>query len=290
MASLNTQILRAVEVVLPPLREQRAFSAILMDVDALIRSLGALISRKQAIKRAATQQLLTGRTRLPGFKRVWETRVLGHHLRFLRHGSFPRSFLSPSGKASGGVKCLHYGDIHTSECVYLGPAATALPTLAEDHAKRLDRLRDGDLMFVDAAEDIGGVGKSVEIMGNEGHQLISGLHTIAVRFRNAVLVNGFKAYLQFCPRFRDHLERLVAGTKVYTTKRAHNATAELRVLPPTEQLAIATVLSNMEVEIAALKHRLVKNGLIKQGMKLQLLARAVRLPIPDGLEGEYHGA
>ncbi len=288
---INLGILRALPVRVPPLPQQRAIAAVLSDVDGLIGSLEVLIEKKRAIKRAAMQQLLTGRTRLPGFSGEWETRTLGDHLRFLRHGSFPRSYLAHNGRGGGGVKYLHYGDIHTSERVCLDPTATALPTLAKGRARRLDRLSDGDLVFVDASEDIGSVGKSVEIMGNEGHQLVSGLHTIAVRFNKAVLADGFKAYLQFCPRFRDHLRRLAAGTKVYATNRAHIASAELRVPPLPEQRAIAAVLSDMDDEIAALERRLDKTRSLKQGMMQQLLTGAVRLPIPDdGLEAESHDA
>ncbi len=281
--TLNRNDVHQHVIPLPPLHEQRAIAAVLMDVDALIGSLEALIAKKRAIKQAAMQQLLTGRTRLPGFRGEWETRRLGNHLRFLRHGSFPRSYLAPNGEVGGGVKYLHYGDIHTSARVYLDPTATALPALAKDYARRLDRLSDGDLVFVDASEDVGGVGKSIEIMGSEGHQLVSGLHTIAVRFNKAVLADGFKAYLQFFPRFRDHLRRLAAGTKVYATNRAHIASAELRFPPPQEQRAIAAALSDMDAEIAALDRRRDKTRALKQGMMQQLLTGSIRLPIQDAV-------
>ncbi|MYI07699.1 MAG: restriction endonuclease subunit S, partial [Gemmatimonadetes bacterium] len=64
-------------VALPQLREQRAIAAVLGDVDGLIGSLEALIAKKRAVKQAAMQQLLTARTRLPGFGGEWETRRLG---------------------------------------------------------------------------------------------------------------------------------------------------------------------------------------------------------------------
>ena len=51
-------------------------AAVLSDVDKLIGSLEALIAKKRAIKQAAMQQLLTGRTRLPGFGGEWEMRQL----------------------------------------------------------------------------------------------------------------------------------------------------------------------------------------------------------------------
>src|SRR5690606_14972963 len=48
-------------------KEQTAITNALSDVDALINGLEKLISKKQSIKTATMQQLLTGRTCLPQF-------------------------------------------------------------------------------------------------------------------------------------------------------------------------------------------------------------------------------
>ena len=56
----------------PPLPEQEAIAEALADVDALLAALDKLIAKKRAIKQAAMQQLLTGKTRLPGFTGEWE--------------------------------------------------------------------------------------------------------------------------------------------------------------------------------------------------------------------------
>ena len=56
----------------PPIQEQRAIAEALSDVDGLLNALEALIAKKRAIKRAVMQQLLTGKTRLPGFSGAWE--------------------------------------------------------------------------------------------------------------------------------------------------------------------------------------------------------------------------
>ena len=52
---------------LPPKYEQTAIANALSDVDALISELEKFIAKKQAIKTATMQQLLTGKTRLPPF-------------------------------------------------------------------------------------------------------------------------------------------------------------------------------------------------------------------------------
>ncbi len=60
--------LKAFRVALPPLPEQRAIAATLSDMDSLLDGLDRLIAKKRDIKQATMQQLLTGKTRLPGFE------------------------------------------------------------------------------------------------------------------------------------------------------------------------------------------------------------------------------
>jgi type I restriction enzyme, S subunit len=261
----------------PTLREQRAISETLSDVDALIGAVEKLIAKKRAIKQAVMQQLLAGKTRLPGFSGEWETKRLGDLVTFLRNGVNSRAELSQTGS----VKYLHYGDIHTSTYVRLDIRFATMPYLPTDRAGTIDRLKDGDLVFVDASEDLDGVGRSVEISEVGDTEVVAGLHTIAARFDKAVLANGFKAYLQFCSVFRDHLRRLSAGTKVYATNRTHIASAEIPLPSAEEQTAIAAVLSSMDAEIEALERRRDKTKQIRQGMMQQLLTGRVRLVKPE---------
>jgi type I restriction enzyme, S subunit len=264
-----------IEIPIPrPLAaEQRAISVVLSDVDALLEGLTRLIDKQRDLKQATMQQLLTGRTRLPGFCVKWEVKRLGDHLSFLKNGAYARADLKPNG----AVRYLHYGDIHVSADARLDPTAKVMPCLPDHRARRLDRLSDGDLVFVDASEDLDGVGKSVEIVRAAGVQLVAGLHTIAARFNKEVLADGFKAYLQFCPDFGKHLRRLAAGTKVYATNRGHIASVEMPLPTPAEQTAIATVLSDMNAELTALEARREKTRALKQAMLQELLTGRIRL-------------
>ena len=73
MASLNTEILKNIQVALPPTKEEQiAIASALTDVDALITALERLITKKRNIKQGAMQQLITGKKRLPGFSGEWE--------------------------------------------------------------------------------------------------------------------------------------------------------------------------------------------------------------------------
>ena len=69
-ALVHTQMGEMKKFILPIpnfIKEQTAIANALSDVDALIAELEKLITKKQAIKTATMQQLLTGRTRLPEF-------------------------------------------------------------------------------------------------------------------------------------------------------------------------------------------------------------------------------
>ena len=210
----------------------------------------------------------------------WEVKKLGDHVKFLRNGTNPRAELT----SSGNVKYLHYGDIHTSFRCYLDPEMAEMPCLPEGLANRLDRLKSGDLIFTDASEDMEGVGKSIELKIESEREVVAGLHTIAARFDKSVLVDGFKAYLQFCPVFREHLRSLAAGTKVYATTRSHIASAAVPLPKAFEQRAIATALSDADALIESLDRLIAKKRAIKQATMQQLLTGQTRLP---GFTGEW---
>jgi type I restriction enzyme S subunit len=277
---INRQELAQYKVATPPPGEQRAIATALSDADVLIESLDRLIAKKRAIKQATMQQLLTGQTRLPGFTGEWETKCLGDHVSFLKTGTNSRAELTSNGR----VAYLHYGDIHVRASVTLNPNSVTMPHIAASKVRRLDKLAPGDLVFVDASEDLEGVGKSVEIIDVPNEGIVSGLHTIAARFDKAVLADGFKAYLQFCPQFIGTLRRLAAGTKVLATNRQHVASVKMELPCVAEQQAIATVLADMDTDIEALEHRRDKARQIKQGMMQQLLTGRVRLVAPHTTE------
>ncbi len=64
---LNKQTCLKIKVAKPDIKEQKVIAKALFDVDSLITSLEKLIAKKQSIKAATMQQLLTGKKRLPGF-------------------------------------------------------------------------------------------------------------------------------------------------------------------------------------------------------------------------------
>jgi type I restriction enzyme, S subunit len=76
-ANIGQHGLRTVKVPVPPPAEQRAIAMALCDTDAVLDVLERLIAKKRDLKKAAMQQLLTGKTRLPGFDGEWSVKCVG---------------------------------------------------------------------------------------------------------------------------------------------------------------------------------------------------------------------
>ncbi|NYD57050.1 type I restriction enzyme S subunit [Nocardioides marinisabuli] len=272
---LDTSRLKRLPLWLPSKGEQVQIREMIAGADEQCDALAGLIAKKREIRLGMLQALLTGHVRLPGFDDEWREIVLGDHVSYLRTVPLSREQLDESSP----LRCLHYGDIHTRASVRLDAATEAMPRAQAVLAGQAGRLAPGDVVFADASEDPAGVGKSVEITNVPAGGVVPGLHTIAARFDRAVLADGYKAYLQFIPNFRESLLRLAAGTKVLATTRNYISSVRLVVPGVEEQSAIARVLLDADAEIDALERRLESARAIKTGMMQELLTGRTRVPM-----------
>ncbi len=162
----------------PQNRESSArIAEVLSDVDALLDALDTLIAKKRALKQGAMQQLLTGKTRLPGFCGSWTSTRIGDVVEFVASANNPRSDLTDSGT----VRYIHYGDIHTRWAGFLDCRTEVLPYIAEHKIGAVPFLEDGDLVMADASEDYAGLGASVEVKSATGGRVVAGLATLVLR-------------------------------------------------------------------------------------------------------------
>lgn len=274
---INREELAEYRMLVPSEVEQRAIGQALDDADDLVEALERMITKKRAIKQGMMQQLLTGRTRLPGFTDAWRELQLGDHVSYVKTVALSRAQLDNESP----VRYLHYGDIHTRTNIRLDAAHEPMPRASSTLLQNAGRLQIGDLVFADASEDADGVGRSIEITSVPAAGVVAGLHTIAARFDKAVLADGFKAYLQFIPSFRASLLRLAAGTKVLATTRSFISSITLRLPDVDEQREIAAVLRDADEEIQLLQIRRIKAQNIKQGMMQELLIGRTRLPVKE---------
>ena len=273
---INGEEYGEMKILLPSCSEQCIIVEVLSNVDRLLRVLESLLVKKRVIKSATMQQLLTGKTRLPGYSDGWKTYRFGETVTFLPTANNPRSDLDENGD----FEYIHYGEVHAYERSILRCDEYNFRRIQNNLVGKSAKLLDGDLVMVDASEDLEGIGKSVEIQGVMEREIIAGLHTILCRGISNFWAAGFKAYLQFLPAFRIALTRAATGISVYAVSKKTLAGVEIPLPGRSEQEAIVSVLSAMDAEIAALEKRRDKVRAIKQGMMQQLLTGRIRLPLP----------
>lgn len=255
----------------PPTRaEQEAIAETFSDADALIGSLEQLITKKRHLKQGAMQELLTGKRRLPGFTGNWVVKPLGDLFNFSGGFSASRDQLSTDGHCY-----LHYGDIHKSVKTYIDVRAEHqdIPKLniPLNCISPTSMLADGDVVFVDASEDDEGTSKHVVIVNEGKTPYISGLHTIVAKSKTDDLDHLYRRYCFQTTAIKRQFYFFAVGTKVSGISKTNIAKVTLPAPSLSEQNAIASILADMDAEIAELEEKLVKTRSLKQGMMQELL-------------------
>lgn len=268
--STRTRIARGalgqIPIALPPTKaEQEAIAGALSDADALIESLEQLLAKKRQLKQGAMQQLLTGKKRLPGFGGEWVVKRLGE-LAKIQRGASPRPIDSPIWfDENSSVGWVRISDV-TSSGMYLHETTQRLSPLGIQNSRPVSR---GSLIM--------------SICATVGRPIITEIdvciHDGFVVFDN---LRANKHFLYYALKFieGDWSRHGQTGSQMNLNTGLINRT-EVPVPPTTEeQTAVATILSDMDAEIAALEEKLAKARAIKQGMMQELLTGRIRLVHP----------
>uniref|UniRef100_B8HMT9 Restriction modification system DNA specificity domain protein n=1 Tax=Cyanothece sp. (strain PCC 7425 / ATCC 29141) TaxID=395961 RepID=B8HMT9_CYAP4 len=258
---VNRNDLHEIRIKCPPLPEQRSIAQALSDVDALIAALDKTIAKKRAIKTATMQQLLTGKKRLPGFNGVWEVKQL-RELAHIQRGASPRPIDNPIWfNNNSSVGWVRISDV-TRSGMYLSETEQKLSPLGVQHSRPVDK----NSLIMSICATVGRpIITEIDVCIHDGFVVFDSLQA-EQRFMYYVL-----KWIE--PDWSKHGQ---TGSQMNLNTELINSTT-VRVPPPPEQTAIATVLSDMDAEIAALEARRVKTQAIKQGMMQELLTGRTRL-------------
>lgn len=264
--NLNTGLINSCAVAMPSSRrEQRAIAEALSDADALLDGLDRLIAKKRDLKQATMQQLLTGKTRLPGFSGEWEVKRLGELGAFLKG-----SGVKKDQAQSGDLRCVRYGEIYTHHHNYVrvfnswispAVASTAVP------------LRRGDILFAGSGETKEEIGKCVAV--HLDIEAYAGGDIVILRPGNCDPV--FLGFMLNHPSVASQKARLGQGDAVVHISASALASISVRLPVLEEQSAVAAVLLDFDNEIAALVSRRDKVALLKHAMMQELLTGKTRL-------------
>ncbi|MCP1249915.1 restriction endonuclease subunit S [Gluconobacter oxydans] len=252
---LLNKVFEECPVIVPKsVEEQKAIATALKDIDDLIASLDALIAKKRDTKQAAMQQLLTGKTRLPGFKGKWPERKLGTEIKMQVGFPFASRFFNRGGQ---GTKLVRNRDLHGTpdDTYYAGPF-------------------DDDYLITNGDVLVGMDGDFRPCLWAGGRALLN------QRVGRIKCKSGRRAlffYYLLEPHLAE-LEKKIAGTTV--KHLSHSDVENITCCFPEnleEQSAIGSLLRDVDNEIEMLEAKLSKAAVLKHGMMQQLLTGRIRL-------------
>ncbi len=229
-------------IPIPPLPEQRTIARALSDVDALISVLDRLIAKKRDLKQAAMQQLLTGKTRLPGFRGEWEVKRLGDICRI-----------------TTGRRDVNEGNPNGQFPFF---------TCSRSHTFSDSYSFDSEAILIAGNGEVGNL------------HYFSGKFEVYQRTYVLFDFSVQVSYLwqQLSANLAESLGLGKIGSSIPYIKKENLIGFEFgSPTDTTEQTAIAAVLSDMDAEIGALERKRDKTCALKQGMMQELLTGRIRL-------------
>lgn len=251
IAHLPKDKFETVPIPLPATKlEQQRIAEALSDADALIEGLEQLITKKRQLKSGTTQELLTEKTRLVESADIWSTATLGE---LERRGSIR----------------LFRGKVISQKDIEKAPGNYPIYSSSVHQSGLFGHF--GRYMF---DEEL--ITWSVDGGGN-----------FFYRPKHRFSVTNVCGYLRLltpsidCRFLAYELQHLHSSEAFDYTIKAHPSVIRgiYKVALPTisEQKRIATVLSDMDAEIAGLEVKLDKARRLKEGMMQDLLTGKVRL-------------
>lgn len=288
MPAINFSTISKFKIVKPSsVKEQTAIANVLSDSDALIDALEQLIAKKQAIKSATMQQLLTGRTRLPAFAlhpdgtpkgykpselgdipEDWEVDFLGNISDIIRNGSNYKT-VSKDGVAVTRIETIADGFIDLNR--------TGFASIESINGSY--KVLRGDILY-SHINSIDHIGKVAIFDG--GSLLFHGINLVLIR--SSSVIDPFWLFNFLSGEVARKWAKQVAKQAVSQASINTKELKSLLLAVPSiqEQTAIATILSDMDNELQALTQKLEKARALKQGMMQQLLTGKIRLPLAAG--------
>jgi len=247
-ASVNMPSFRNHLIPLPPLAEQRKIAKALRDIDCLISSLTKLIEKKQYVKAAAMQQLLTGKKRLNGFTEQWAEKEIGEIIKISKGQS-----LQSKNFVNGNVPVVAGGQSYAGFHNFANHSETSVTISASGAYAGYVWLHEYPIFASDCSV----------IEGNEDVDIHFLYHVLKLKQNEIYKAQTGGAQPHIHPKD-------VEPIKIVLPYKDGKPFID-------EQIAIANILTDMDKDVAALEQKLAKYEAIKKGMMQELLTGKIRL-------------
>lgn len=241
--SFTAEIVKKLPIYAPSLSEQQRIASALSDADALVAELDALIEKKRAIMAGTMQELLTGKRRLQGFSEPWVERTIEDFAKITTGAS------NTQDQAPFGIFPF-----------YIRSASVMKSNRFLYDCEGVITIGDGQIgkvfHYVNGKFDL-----------HQRCYLIYDFYDVDAKF----------FYYIFSAFFYERAIALSAKATVDSVRRDMIAKMKVDLPSLAEQRAIASILSDMDAEIAELEAKRDKYKEVRQGMMQQLLTGKIRL-------------
>lgn len=200
----------------------------------------------------------------------WETdKTYGDLFEFYGSLSNSREELGEEGYAY-----LHYGDMHRYSFNKVSyDQYSTLPKIdIALKGKEKFLMQDGDVVFLDASEDLEGTSRCVLIDNPNNEPFFAGLHTIPAHEKGNDFSKWFKQYITLPVCVKKQFQRLASGFKVYGLNK--DTICQIKYAFPkekTEQGKIAEILMKWDEMVELQEQYITKLELRKKAVMKKLL-------------------
>ncbi len=258
--SVRMDTIAEMEIPLPPPPEQQAIAKVLSETDSWIESLENIIAKKRQVKHGTMQMLLTPNEDWDEFdfnKKVWFQEGPG-----LREWQFTNS----------GIKVINVTNLKNG---YLDLSRTTRYISIKEFEKMYKHflIDDKDIVVASSGNSYG----KVSVARKKDLPLI--MNTSVIRFKtlNGLDYNFLLIFLK-SKFFKDQIDFLITGGAQPNFGPVHLNKIKIWIPKDAiEQSRIATILTDIDIEIENLEKKLAKAKKVKKGMMQQLLTGKIRL-------------
>ncbi|MBH1958871.1 MAG: restriction endonuclease subunit S [Flavobacteriia bacterium] len=261
--------LKNLDIIYPPLKEQKAIADCLSSWDKAIELQRELILSKEVRKKSLAQQLLTGKRRLPGFTNEWKEQTLGN---------LGEAYTGLSGKNKDhfgkGKPFITYMNVFSNSTINL----SSFPLVEIESNENQNRVKYGDILFTVSSETPHEAGMAAVFLDDSIKELYLNSFCFGYRLHDfKILLPIFASFILRADVFRKEIYKLAQGSTRFNISKSGVLKINFRIPSIVEQDAIANVLETADKEIQLEKKKLADLQQQKKALMQQLLTGKVRL-------------
>ena len=266
--NLSADIIKNLQIPLPPLPEQKKIADCLSTWDVAIEKQSQLINALTDRKKALMQQLLTGKKRLPGFSDEWKE---------VKLGSLGKTYNGLTGKTKEdfgeGKPFITYMNIFTNPKIDISNFEYVKMGTNENQNKAIY----GDIFFTVSSETPDEVGMA-SVLLDKVNDLYLNSFCFGFRLNNfKSLLPEFSSYLFRNELFRKEVHKLAQGSTRFNLSKLELMKIKIKLPSLSEQTAIAEILATADRELQLQKEKLAQLQTQKKGLMQVLLTGKKRL-------------